>query len=174
MIVNIITMAAGSNPAFSVVLPEMPLNILGGESVSFVILYQPTTIGSHSGVVIINNNTDEPVVLLQITGSATVVSDDDIVDMPIVTELRGNYPNPFNPETTISFAVAHEGHVSIDVYNVRGQKVRSLANGNYSVGNHSTVWNGLSDGGQSVGSGVYFVRMQTDGYFETMRLILLK
>ena len=174
LIVNNIIMAAGSSQMFSLVLPEMPINIIGGESASFVIVYQPTTIDSHSGVIMINNNTDEPVILLQITGSATNVSDDDIVNMPIATELRGNYPNPFNPETVIRFSVALESIVLIDIYNIRGQKVRSLLNDFVNRGEHSVVWNGRDDSGSAVGSGVYFYRMITDDAVFVKRMMLMK
>jgi len=94
--------------------------------------------------------------------------------LPTKSTLLGNYPNPFNPSTTISFNVARSGFVSIEVYNVRGQKVRSLVSGVYSVGEHSVVWNGCADDGRSVGSGVYFYRMVSDGVSEVKKMLLLK
>jgi len=101
-------------------------------------------------------------------------SDDDEVISASVTTLMGNYPNPFNPETTIRFALGSDGFVSIDVYNIRGQKVRTLLNGVYSGGEHRVVWNGVSDDGRNVGSGVYFYRMSAGGYVGVKKMLLLK
>ena len=102
------------------------------------------------------------------------VSENDEITLHYLTSLYGSYPNPFNPETTISFAMAREGYVSIDIFNAKGQKVRSLVNTSYGVGYHSIVWNGNDDNGRNVGSGLYFYRMQTDGYIDVKRMLLMK
>jgi len=102
------------------------------------------------------------------------VSADDEVVVPLVTGLDGNYPNPFNPETAIRFTLAREGAVMVDIYNVRGQKVRSLAGGMYEAGVHNVVWNGRDDNGRSVGNGVYFYRMVADEYRGVRKMVLLK
>jgi len=88
--------------------------------------------------------------------------------------LNANYPNPFNPTTTISFDVALEGQVCVEVYNIKGQKVRVLADGEYGVGQHSVVWNGDDANGYSVGSGVYFYRMTSGEYNNIRKMILMK
>jgi len=102
------------------------------------------------------------------------VSDKDKTVASVAGRLLGNYPNPFNPSTTISFDVAHEGMVMIDIYNVRGQKVRSLVSGVYGAGVHSVVWNGCADNGVSVGSGVYFYRMACEGYVSVKKMVMVK
>jgi len=99
---------------------------------------------------------------------------DDNVALPVVTGLLQNYPNPFNPETVLRFSMAREGLVLIDVFNIRGQKVRTLVSGVYGAGEHSVVWNGVSDTGQSVGSGVYFYRMSASGFTGVRKMLLLK
>ena len=88
--------------------------------------------------------------------------------------LHANYPNPFNPMTTISFEMIRSGAVTIDIFNIRGQKIRSLVSGMYTTGSHSVVWNGLSDNGQSVSSGVYFYQMTTGEYNTVKRMVLMK
>ena len=88
--------------------------------------------------------------------------------------LLGNYPNPFNPTTSISFALTNNSFVGLDVYNMKGQKVRSLANGNFTAGQHSVVWNGQDDNGSTVSSGVYFYRITTNEYTETKKMIMIK
>jgi flagellar hook assembly protein FlgD len=104
----------------------------------------------------------------------TAVSDNDLISLPFTTALGNNYPNPFNPTTTISFSVSENSTVQIDIYNTKGQKVRNLVNGVYNTGKHSVIWNGTDDKGISVGSGVYFYRMRSDNYNSIKRMILLK
>jgi len=101
-------------------------------------------------------------------------SDSDEVSVPLVTALHGNYPNPFNPETILSFSLGAEGFVSIDIYNVRGQKVRSLVSGVFDAGEHSVVWNGDDSAGRAVGSGVYFYRMISGDYSGVKKMLLVK
>jgi flagellar hook assembly protein FlgD len=70
--------------------------------------------------------------------------------------------------------IAPTAHVSIVIYNIKGQKVRNLVNGEYSTGHHSVVWDGTDDSGRSVGSGVYLYRMITDDFTATKKMILIK
>jgi len=100
--------------------------------------------------------------------------DYDEVAVVAVTHLNSNYPNPFNPSTTISFDVAVSGHVDIEVYNVRGQRVRVLVSGDYGAGSHKVVWNGNDSAGRAVGSGVYFYRMTTGGYTSVKKMVMMK
>ena len=104
----------------------------------------------------------------------TSVSDSDENAITLRTTLHSNYPNPFNPETTISFSLSVESHVSIVIFNIRGQKVRTLVNSNHSAGNHSVVWNGKDENGSDVGSGIYFYQMQTNDYVTTRKMVLMK
>jgi M6 family metalloprotease-like protein len=106
--------------------------------------------------------------------SVNTVSDKNIVSLPPVTRLGGNYPNPFNPETTIKFSIAKGNFVKITIHNIKGQKVRSLMNDFRDAGEHNVIWNGKNDEGISVGSGIYFYRMSTGDFIETKKMILLK
>jgi len=90
---------------------------------------------------------------------------------PFVTS---NYPNPFNPSTTISFTLPKDGPVTIDVYNIKGQKVRSLVSDSFQAGQHSVVWAGDNDYHYSVGSGIYFYRMAAGDYVAVRKMLLLK
>jgi len=105
---------------------------------------------------------------------AMPVSDSDEVITPITTELYGNYPNPFNPETVIRFGLAREDRVSIDVFSVKGQLVKTLVSGVYGAGEHKVVWNGRDDLGRQVGSGVYFYRMCAGEYVGVKKMLLVK
>jgi hypothetical protein len=94
-----------------------------------------------------------------------------------------NYPNPFNPETTIKYQVSGSTasqnesdvvNVRINVFNVRGQKIRSLVNEYNQPGEYSVVWNGRDDYGKPVGSGVYFYRLEAGDDVAVRRMLLLK
>jgi len=104
----------------------------------------------------------------------TVVSDHDEVVVPMTTALQGNYPNPFNPSTVLSFSLTRTESVQIDIYSINGQLVKSLVNGVYGVGVHNVVWNGLADDGHQVSSGVYFYRMRAGDYVGVRKMMLLK
>ena len=73
--------------------------------------------------------------------------------------LNQNYPNPFNPTTEISFALPKASKVTVAVYNLLGQQVATLLNGELTPGNHEVVWNGNDASGRLVGSGVYFYKI---------------
>ena len=86
-----------------------------------------------------------------------------------------NAPNPFNPHTTLSFTLAEAGRISLRVYNVRGELVKTLKNEWLPPGGYSTDWNGTDDGGRAVSSGAYFALISNDrGYRDRIRMILLK
>jgi flagellar hook assembly protein FlgD len=91
------------------------------------------------------------------------------------TSLSQNYPNPFNPSTTIQFTVRSRTQVSLKVYNVAGQLVRTLLNDQRAPGSvHSVAWDGRNDAGQSVSSGVYFYKLVTNDLTQTKKMVLLK
>ncbi len=102
------------------------------------------------------------------------VGNDDPGAPAIATELKGNYPNPFNPSTTISFSVKEAVPVEIGIYNVKGQLVKTLVNGEKASGSHSIVWDGRDNSGQSVSSGVYYYKMNAGKYSSTRKMILMK
>jgi M6 family metalloprotease-like protein len=85
-----------------------------------------------------------------------------------------NYPNPFNPETTISYTLPVKGQVCLDIYNSKGQLVRRLLNEPQAKGEHSLTWNGKDDAGRSVASGLYLCRITSAGKHESRKLLLLK
>ena len=94
--------------------------------------------------------------------------------IPINTALEKNYPNPFNPETTINYAIVDAGLVKIEVFNIKGEKIRTLVNEHKNIGYYSIVWNGKDYYGKKVSSGMYFYNMKTDKYHKFRKMILLK
>ncbi len=85
-----------------------------------------------------------------------------------------NYPNPFNPETTISYALGSDAAVNLEIYNVKGQLVNRLLNTNQTKGSHSVVWNGKDSQGHNVASGFYFYRLQAGETSQTRKILLMK
>jgi hypothetical protein len=90
-----------------------------------------------------------------------------------VAELFNNYPNPFNPTTTISFSIPKESKIELSVFNIKGQKVKTLANTEFDRGNHSVVWNGKDKLNKAVSSGVYFYKLDVNGKTEAVKKCLL-
>ncbi len=97
--------------------------------------------------------------------------------LPNVSRLIGNYPNPFNPETTISFSLTTENseNISLIVYNIKGQKVKTLADNEFDAGTHQVVWNGKDENNQPVASGIYFYQLNVDNkVIASKKCLLLK
>ncbi len=94
--------------------------------------------------------------------------------IPAVTELKGNYPNPFNPDTTIEFALDKPGRVKLEIFNIKGEKVKTLLNDHLEAAHHSIIWNGQDDRGRTVGSGVFFYRMVTRDFTDVRKMIMIK
>ena len=104
-----------------------------------------------------------------------IVSDDDDIVVPVTaTALLGNYPNPFNPETTINYCLKDAASVRIEIFNNKGQKVRTLVQETQASGWYKPVWNGEDDNGQAVSSGVYMYRMTAGTFISSKKMILMQ
>ncbi|MFA4948070.1 MAG: FlgD immunoglobulin-like domain containing protein [Candidatus Krumholzibacteriia bacterium] len=93
---------------------------------------------------------------------------------PAVNALTQNFPNPFNPSTTIKFDLEEKGPVTLKVYNVAGQLVRTLVDEARDAGAYSAVWDGRNNIGADASSGIYFYKMETAGFLATKKLVLLR
>jgi hypothetical protein len=108
---------------------------------------------------------------VRVTGGT---DEDDPVIPVFTTTLNNNYPNPFNPETTISYSLSESQNVKIEIYNVRGQLVRTLVNENKAAGNHKVVWTGVDNNNRSVSSGIYYYKMTAGKYSSSKKMVLMK
>lgn len=84
-----------------------------------------------------------------------------------------NYPNPFNPETTISFSIPENSKVDISIFNIKGQKIKTLVHNEFVLGNHSFIWKGDDDSGKLASSGVYLYKLMVNGKIEAIKRCLL-
>jgi len=105
--------------------------------------------------------------------SSDSTSNDGETVSPLKSTISKNYPNPFNPSTNICFSLAKPAHVSIEIYNLKGQLVNTLVNCNLTCGNHNVVWNGDDRKGKLVSSGIYFAKLKTDGNTKSLRKMML-
>jgi hypothetical protein len=94
--------------------------------------------------------------------------------LPKKYSLGQNYPNPFNPATTISFSLAQSEKVKLKIYNLLGQEVLTLLNGEKPAGTHQIVWDGRDENGITVASGIYFYKLEAAGFKEVKRMVFLK
>lgn len=102
------------------------------------------------------------------------VSNEDPVQVPVNVQLIGNYPNPFNPNTTIQFSMDKAAPAQVTIYNQKGQTVKSFSMDSAAKGLNNVQWNGTDDNGRAVPSGVYYFRLKSGSYSSTKKMVLMK
>jgi len=110
---------------------------------------------------------------LEVLGGPVAVADQGS-ELPLKFDLAENYPNPFNPVTTLRYQLATTSDVTIAVYNILGKKVRTIFEGNKAAGYYSVQWDGTDDFGVKVSSGVYFCKMTTPTFKKTVKMLMMK
>ena len=91
--------------------------------------------------------------------TTTMAETEDSLELPKILSFSQNTPNPFNPSTTIRFELPHAAPVDLSVFNISGQKIRTLVHQNKPAGSYSVIWDGVDKSGNKVASGVYFYRL---------------
>jgi len=141
-------------------------NLVSGDAYTIVAQSSnntPVTAGfTHEGMISV----------VDLSFNTTTETEDNNVPASVLT-VR-NAPNPFNPETSIVLSMPSTAVVKLNVYNARGQLVRTLLNGEVTAGSHSVTWNGTDNNGQAVSSGLYFYRVETKGLNIVRKMTLLK
>jgi hypothetical protein len=99
---------------------------------------------------------------------------EDLIPIPNSSVISSNYPNPFNPSTTIAFSIPEDSRVLLTIFNIKGQKVKDLVSENMMRGHHKFVWDGRDDGNRKVSSGIYFVKLSAAGNSCTHKMMLMK
>ncbi len=164
-----------SNETFNII------NRMNGQ----IVYTQPTSLNPFSikktasdELILFENNDDEYIVYTNDPNYYTGIEEHEI-SQTSQNYLLNNYPNPFNPETTISFSIADSGDneqkVSISVFNIRGQKVKTLVDKAMMHGRYSVIWNSKDQNGKPISSGIYFYKLDVDGKIKaTKKMLLLK
>ena len=106
--------------------------------------------------------------------TVVVVSGESKSVLPNAFSLSQNYPNPFNPQTVIKYALPEDCQVELTLYNILGQKVKTLVSEYQSAGYRMVHWNGRDDEGNETPSGLYFYKIKTPKYSETKKMVLLR
>ncbi len=119
--------------------------------------FEPTEIGEY---------------MLELVVSQVMLSNDNGSVDPFTTQFDV-YPNPFNPETSISFNIKNDSKVELDVFNIKGQKVKSICSGQMTAGTHTYVWNGRNSQNKATASGVYFMRLKVSGEKTRVKKVML-
>jgi hypothetical protein len=150
----------------------------GNQNVSVIFDATYLDIGDYSGSLILTgSDMNRPVTPITIPVTfhvGPVGVDDNTVDLPKEFALSQNYPNPFNPTTEIKFDLPVEAFVNLRVFNVLGQKVRTLVNTKLEAGYRSITWDGTDDSGEQIASGTYFYVLKAGGKTFTMKMTMLK
>jgi len=120
------------------------------------------------------NFSDDACIRVRLSPTLGLSVGDEDQPLPRTFGLSQNYPNPFNPTTLIKYDLPTRSFVQINVYNLLGQKVKTLVNDTKPAGHYTTTWNGNNEAGREVASGIYFYRLEADETTITKKMILLK
>ena len=102
------------------------------------------------------------------------IFDSETLGLPIEFKLHQNSPNPFNPSTEIRYQLARDEHVQLSIYNLSGQEIRVLVDEKMSAGLHKVKWNAKDGKGIDVPAGLYIYRIETEGFTDSRKLLLVK
>ena len=158
---------------------SLPYTMQAGEQLDFVVVIDLPVENLRRDIVsdMLDINTSEGDFQIEIIFDTDLYTSSGI-EIPAITKFNGNYPNPFNPITTFSYSLANESEVSLTLFNVKGQKIKTLVSENQTAGNHQVIWDGTDDHGKKVSTGIYFsncdVSNEESDYTSVKKVLLLK
>jgi len=117
----------------------------------------------------ITSTSDSLYVLYNLGGGTVGIEDEELEEIPTSFSLAQNFPNPFNPTTTIQFSLPKSGDVTLKIYNLLGEEVKTLIDDYKEIGNHSVQFNA-----NNLPSGIYFYKLQAETYNQVKKMILIK
>ncbi|MCP4632614.1 MAG: T9SS type A sorting domain-containing protein [candidate division Zixibacteria bacterium] len=129
---------------------------------------------TYNATLVINNNTSNPTISIDVSMTTGPVSVDEDGTIPLAFSLSQNYPNPFNPETNIEYTIPENSTVTLEVFNISGQKVKTLVSGYEKAGHKEVVWNGTDDNNRKVASGIYMYKLKSGDQTSVKKMSLLK
>ena len=137
--------------------------------------FKPLSITNNQiNVKIINSNDKRNLRLIIGTEEFAEQVSDGIPLQPVSFALLQNYPNPFNPNTIIKYQLAEQVKVHLEIFNILGQKIKTLVQSTQNTGLHQVVWDGKNDNGRQVGSSVFIYRIQAGSFNKTRKMILIR
>jgi len=148
---------------------------IGTDTLNVVVSFTPTAIALYTDTLYLRNNSVTSFVKIPLSGNCTTGIEDVTAGIPVVYSLAQNFPNPFNPSTTLRYGLPARSSVRLVIYNVLGQVVKELVNTEQKAGYQSVVWNA------NVSSGLYFYRIEaiskddpSKRFVETKKMLMLK
>ena len=179
-----------SNPGSDVLFFEIEVNYLSGDS--WILLDTTYMYSLEAGE---SNNISVPISSTGLTNTTVIaelifennagpdvivpvtmiVNDSLSVALEIISEITqiSNHPNPFNPSTTIKFSIQNDSNVELTIFNIRGQKIKTFAQNEFTKGSHSLIWNGDDESNNPVSSGIYYYKLKINGKTEAAKKCLL-
>jgi len=140
------------------------------------VTFAPPSVGQFNGFIhCLSNDPVNDTISIAVSGYGTPLTGiEGLLGLPTTYDISPNYPNPFNPTTTIKYQLPQSSDVTLSIYNILGQKVRTLLNSRIEAGYHSVEWDGRNDAGAKVGSGIYIYRFSAGDFLKVRKMILMK
>ncbi|MCC7430206.1 choice-of-anchor D domain-containing protein [bacterium] len=162
-----------STSVFSSIFPT-PFNVAPGDSVGIPITALFSADSSITGSVDLVNTSATSPKTVNLAANFVLSAWDGSNAIPTVFSLENNFPNPFNPTTTLRFALPEKAFTKLVVYNVLGQAIKTIVSEQLPAGYHSFKWNGTDENGKQVSSGIYFYRIVANNFVQTKKMTFLK
>ncbi len=159
---------------------SLPYTMSGGEQLDFLVMIEfPVADGGRDIVSeILNIDTSEGEYQVELFFDTNLYNSANNNEISNIIRFFGNYPNPFNPTTTFSYSLAGESKVVLKIFNIKGQKIKTLIAENQTAGRHQVMWDGTDDNGKKVSTGIYFshcdIKDDESDYTSVKKIILLK
>tara|TARA_B100000470_G_scaffold80503_1_gene61981 strand:+ start:149 stop:1858 length:1710 start_codon:yes stop_codon:yes gene_type:complete len=151
-------------------------DIQSGYSQMVQVAFTPTEpIIYSSNFFVISNDSEMDTLIVPVSGVGIMLARIELdAQLPHILVLYPNYPNPFNPVTTLRYDLPEQTHVNITVYDMLGRQVKTLINHTQDAGYRSVIWNAINDYGKPVSAGIYLYQIQAGEYISTKKMVLLK
>jgi hypothetical protein len=149
-------------------------SLIPGQSMKFYITFAPIDVGTEVGSIIFNHNFPTSPDTVTVAGIGVGIKEGKGSNLPLFYGLSQNSPNPFRTETEIYYQLSQPGVVTIAIYNISGQCIKTLTKENKKAGSYSIRWDGCNQDGKRESGGVYFCRMKVGEYTSVQKIVMLQ
>lgn len=169
----VVTDIISTDPTFT--LDTTHFLVPPADSFPVEVSFSPPAAGIYQGYLVFTSNDPfQPVDSIYVQGEAIISAVREMGSVPAFFTIQQNYPNPFNPRTIIKFQIPQTEKIRLEIFNLLGQKVRTLINRQMLPGYYQVVWDGRNQVGENVATGVYIYRLQSEIYLQIRKMILLR